>query len=141
MGFSDFLNSRRSAAKALVAQLNSYTTKAMAEGIKAACYRINDTFSPATAVKAFYFTFDELAPPTAVKVSRAQLLKKIEEGQVTLIPFNRFRQEEADGDGQSPACATDHCPGTWCGGIADHRAIPYLLRSGCDQYPVFHHFV
>ena len=83
----------------LVAQINSYTTQAQAERIKAYFYKVNDTFPAATAVKKFYFTFDELAPPTAVKVSRAQLLKKIENGQVILTSFRDFRVEQT-GDGE-----------------------------------------
>ena len=59
------------------------------------------SFPTASAVKAFYFTFDELAPPTAVKVSRAQLVKKIAEGQVNLIPVRQFRQEESSEEAQS----------------------------------------
>lgn len=85
----------------LVAQIPSYTTQAVAERIKNYLYSVNDTFPPASAIKKFYFTFDELAPPTAVKVSRAQLLKKINDGQVELISFQAFQQAAAEGDGQS----------------------------------------
>ena len=56
----------------------------------------------ATAVKKFYFTFDELAPPTAVKVSRAQLLKKIQNGDVKLVSFQQFRAEDTAEGEQSP---------------------------------------
>lgn len=87
---------------ALVARINPYTTQAMANRIKDYAYKVNDSFSPATAVKNFYFTFDELAPPTAVKVSRAQLAKKIENGQVKLISFRQFRIEETAAGGESP---------------------------------------
>lgn len=79
---------------ALVAQIQPYTTQAVAERIKEYIYKINDTFPAATAVKRFYFTFDELAPPTAVKVSRTQLADKIEKGQVKLIGFRQFSAAE-----------------------------------------------
>lgn len=83
----------------LVAQINGYTTQAQAERIKAYFYAVNDTLPAVTAVKKFYFTFDEIAPPTAVKVSRAQLLAKIQNGQVKLVSFRDFRVEEtADGE-------------------------------------------
>ena len=85
-----------------VARINLYTTQTVANRIKDYVYRVNDTFPPATAVKNFYFTFDELAPPTAVKVSRAQLAKKIENGTVKLTSFRQFRVDEADTDGESP---------------------------------------
>lgn len=87
---------------ALVAQLNPYTTQAMASRIKAYFYSVNDTLPTATAVKKFYFTFDELAPPTAVKVSRAQLLKKIQNGDVKLVSFQQFRAEDTAEGEQSP---------------------------------------
>lgn len=86
----------------LVAQVNPYTTAAMAAKIKAYFYSINNTLPTASAVKKFYLTFDELAPPAAIKVSRTQLSKKIENGQVTLIPINQFKPEDTTEDGQSP---------------------------------------
>ena len=96
------LGDKDNQALAMVAQINPYTTEATAGRIKDAIYQINETFPTATAVKKFYFTFDELAPPTAVKVSRPQLTRKIEDGQVRLIPFSQFRQETAQEQGQSP---------------------------------------
>jgi acyl-CoA synthetase (AMP-forming)/AMP-acid ligase II/acyl carrier protein len=85
-----------------VAQIPAYTTAAMAEKIKNQIYGVNDTFPTAMAVKKFYFTFDELAPPTAVKVSRAQLASKIADGQVKLTSFGQFHPEENTEDGVSP---------------------------------------
>ncbi len=87
---------------ALVAQLNPYTTQNIANRLKEYFYGVNNTLPAATAVKKFYFTFDELAPPTAVKVSRAQLAKKIAEGQVKLTEFRQFRTTEAAAGEQSP---------------------------------------
>ena len=85
----------------LVAQINPYTTQAVAARIRDYLYSVNNTFPAASAVKKFYFTFDELAPPTAVKVSRAQLLKKIEAGQVKLVSVQQFQQELAQQEGES----------------------------------------
>ena len=86
---------------ALVAQVNPYTTQAVARTIREYFYRVNDTLPKAMAVKNFYFTFDELAPPTAVKVSRAQLLSKIQNGQVKLTAFQEFRAEESADQGSA----------------------------------------
>ena len=85
-----------------VAQIPAYTTAAMAEKIKSQVYGVNDTFPTAMAVKKFYFTFDELAPPAAVKVSRAQLAAKIADGQVKLTSFGQFHPEENGEDSVSP---------------------------------------
>ena len=86
----------------LVVQINSYTTQEQANRIRDYFYSVNDTFPKTSAVKKFYFTFDELAPPTAVKVSRAQLSKKIKEGQVKLTEFREFKVAGADADGGTP---------------------------------------
>lgn len=71
----------------LVIQLNPYATQSGISKLKNEAYAINETLPSATAVKKFYFTFEEMAPPTAIKVSRKQLLQKIQSGQVKLIPF------------------------------------------------------
>ena len=86
---------------ALVAQINRYTTQMQADRIKKYCYDVNDKLPKTSAVKKFYFTFDELCPPQAVKVSRAQLAKKIQDGQVTLMGFSQFKPEESTEDGES----------------------------------------
>ncbi len=89
----------------LVAQINPYTTEAMANRLRSYFYAVNDMLPKATAVKRFYFTLDELAPPTAIKVSRAQLAKKIAEGQVRLIPAGSYHPEIMSQDGRSPLFA------------------------------------
>ncbi len=86
----------------LVAQVAPYTTGAMANRLRTYLYAVNDTLPPATAIKKFYFTTDEIAPPTAVKVSRAQLAKKIQQGQVKLIPASSYQPEALAENGKSP---------------------------------------
>ena len=81
-----------------VAQVSPYTTAGMVACIKEQVYAVNETFPATMAVKKFYFTVDELAPPTAIKVSRKQLAAKIAGGQVTLVPFDRFRPEGEQGE-------------------------------------------
>ena len=49
---------------------------------------MNDTLPKTTAIKRFYFTYDALCPPTAIKVGRKQLIKKIESGEVKLTAFS-----------------------------------------------------
>ncbi|MBR4017342.1 MAG: AMP-binding protein [Oscillospiraceae bacterium] len=86
----------------LVAQVNPYITAAQVGRLKDYFYSVNNTFPTASAVKAFYLTFDEIAPPTAVKVSRVQLARKIENGQVKLTGIQQFQQEVSAADGESP---------------------------------------
>ena len=86
----------------LVARIPSYTTQNQADKIRNYFYAVNDTLPTTMAVKKFYFTFDDLAPPTAIKVSRAQLTKKIADGQVQLTSFQQFKPEDASQGGMSP---------------------------------------
>lgn len=81
---------------ALVAQIPDYTTAAMAGRLKEYFYSVNNTLPAAMAVKNFYVTFDQIAPPTAVKVSRKQLLQKIADGQVHLTNIRQFQPENSD---------------------------------------------
>ncbi len=83
----------------LVVQLGPYTTQERLSRIKEEIYRINDTFPISIAVKNFYFTHDDLSPASAIKVSRAQLVKKIESGEVHLMTFSQYTASQAaDGD-------------------------------------------
>lgn len=71
----------------MVVQLSPYASEHTVADLRQEVYAINQTLPAASAIRKFYFTTDELAPPTAVKVSRTQLQKKITEGQVTLTAF------------------------------------------------------
>lgn len=82
----------------LVVQVSPYITEDSVTAIKNQAYAINDTFPTATAVKKFYFTFDELAPPAAIKVSRTQLTKKITDGLVKLTPFASLQLTGSEGE-------------------------------------------
>ncbi len=87
---------------ALVAQINPYTTQAMANRLKEYFYGVNNTLPATGSVRKFYFTFDELSPPNAVKVSRTQLADKIAKGQVRLTSFQQFQPEGAEEGEDSP---------------------------------------
>ncbi len=81
----------------IVVEVNEYITEQKLEALKKDVYAINDTLQNAVSIKKFYFTYDPLCPPTAIKVSRAQLAKKIAEGQVKLIPFGDMKAAGAEG--------------------------------------------
>lgn len=72
----------------LIVQISPYASQALIESIKNEVYEINSALPSASAIRRFYFTKDELAPPTAVKVSRTQLTYKIKSGEVTLTSFS-----------------------------------------------------
>ena len=66
--------------------LNPERLRALAEEI----YAVNDTLPMASRVRKFYFTYDELAAPTAIKVGRAYVLRGLENGSIKLTPFAEF---------------------------------------------------
>lgn len=86
----------------LVVQLNPYATANNINDIINEAYKINSTFDSATAVRKFYFTTDDLAPPTAIKVSRTQLKKKIATGEVTLTAFADMKAKAEESTDNSP---------------------------------------
>ena len=82
----------------LVVQVSPYVTEQTVEAIKSQAYACNDRLPKAMAVKNFYFTFEELSPPTAIKVSRTQLTAKIKNGQVNLTPFAQLQLRGNEGE-------------------------------------------
>lgn len=75
----------------LVAQISPYIGAEKTDRIVSEVYAINNTLPKAMSVRKFYFTYDDLAPPTAVKVSRKQLLNKIKSGETKLVSFADVR--------------------------------------------------
>jgi long-subunit acyl-CoA synthetase (AMP-forming)/acyl carrier protein len=80
----------------MVVQLSPYAQAQTVEQIRQEVYGINQTLPAASAIRKFYFTTDELAPPTAVKVSRTQLQGKIEAGQIKLVSFPDYITASAE---------------------------------------------
>ena len=85
----------------IVIQINPYLSKEKLDGIINEVYAINETLPKTSAVRKFYFTYEDIAPPTAIKVGRKQLSGKIESGEVKLISFSDIKaiakeQEETD---------------------------------------------
>ena len=86
----------------MIVQLGPYTTQSRMDRIKEEIYQINQGLPMTVAVKKFYFTHDDLAPASAIKVSRAQLMKKIENGEVNLMTFQQYTAKKAAEGQQSP---------------------------------------
>ena len=85
----------------IVVQVGDFISDSKLSNIRSTVYSINDTLPKTSAIKNFYFTTDALCPPTAIKVSRAQLLKKIENGEVALTTFADKKAEALSGE-ESP---------------------------------------
>ena len=85
----------------IVVQVNEYISEQKISNIQSYVYSFNDTLHKTMAIKKFYFTTDDLCPPTAIKVSRAQLSKKIKNGEVKLTAF---------ADMKSKMCTSEDSP-------------------------------
>lgn len=90
----------------LVIQINRYLPKQRISDIIDSVYKINSSLPAASAVKDFYFTFDPIMNPNAVKVSRKWLVRAIDTGDVKLLPFADIKSSLSDTpdgfDGNSP---------------------------------------
>lgn len=79
----------------LVVSVSPYLSADRLEAIKNEAYRTNESLPLVSQIKDFYFTFDPLSPPTAVKVGRAYLRRAVDMGDVTLTPFSEMKAESA----------------------------------------------
>ena len=86
----------------MVVQLSPFVTEKTVEQVRNEIYAINGTLPTATAVRKFFFTYQEMMSPNAVKVSRKQLKKKIADGEVSLIPFGELTVSGGGEGEQSP---------------------------------------
>ena len=82
----------------LILQVGEFISQTTVDELRNTAYKINDTLDKACAIKKFYFTNDNLCPPTAIKVSRQQLYKKIKDGEVTLIPFSEMKSSSGSNE-------------------------------------------
>ncbi len=85
----------------LIVQVGEFISEEKLNAIRNTAYAINDTLPSATAIKKFYFTKQDLCPPTAIKVSRTQLINKIKNGEIELILFADMKSS-ASSDEESP---------------------------------------
>lgn len=86
----------------LVVSVSPYLSSDRLEAVKNEAYKTNESLPLVSQIKDFYFTFDPLSPPTAVKVGRAYLKRAIDSGEVSLTPFSEMKAESASSDTVSP---------------------------------------
>lgn len=85
----------------IIVQVNEFISDNKLSKIRNEIYRLNDTLPKTSAIRKFYFTTDNLCPPNAIKVSRTQLTKKIENGEVKLTEFADMKAAALGGE-ESP---------------------------------------
>lgn len=81
----------------IVVQVNKFISEAKINKLKNEVYKYNDTLPKAIAIRKFYFTTDNLCSPNAIKVSRIQLVKKIDSGEVKLTDFSDMKATHLSG--------------------------------------------
>ncbi len=88
-----------------VVQISPYASADSVSRLRSEIYALNDTLPTTSRVRAFYFTREEIAPPSAIKVSRKQLLRRLEAGLVTIIPFGEIDSVLSESGEESPLAA------------------------------------
>ncbi len=85
----------------LIVQISEFISEEKLNAIREEAYARNNTLPDVTAIKKFYFTTDDLCPPTSIKVSRTQLVTKIKNGEIKLALFADMKST-ANRDEESP---------------------------------------
>ncbi len=80
----------------MIVQITPYISNDKIQCIREEAYSINNTLPKTFSIKNFYFTTNPLASENAVKVSRTQLIKKINNGEVELISFADMKTSDND---------------------------------------------
>jgi acyl carrier protein len=63
-------------------------------------YQTNETLPMASRIEKFYFTYDELAPKTAIKIGRQYVRRGLEQGTIHLIPAAQIRSQAEQASGE-----------------------------------------
>ncbi len=92
------LNSDHGDVLSLIVQVHPMLSTARRQGLLDAIDAFNATLPPVSALRQIVFTYDELMPPTAVKVSRMQLRRHIENGDITTMDRRAFIDADTDAD-------------------------------------------
>lgn len=90
LGLKD--GSQATESLAMIVNINPYLPIRRIDAIKQQIYRQNEALPVTTQVREFYFTYDELAPATAIKVGRKYVLRGLQNGSIHLIPFADIAQ-------------------------------------------------
>ena len=68
-------------------------------------YEANDELPMTSRVREFYFTDNEIAAKTAVKVSRQYVRRGIDNGSIVLIPFSQAQERQPEAFDENNALA------------------------------------
>lgn len=92
-------------APVMIVQVNKYTSVAYLHNIIKTIYEANDELPMTSRVREFYFTDNEIAAKTAVKVSRQYVRRGIDNGSIVLIPFSQAQERQPEAFNENNALA------------------------------------
>ncbi len=82
----------------LVVQVNSYLSAARIKSLYDDIMTVNASLPTTQQMRKVYMTYDPIVSETAIKVSRAYLKRAIDNGSVTLLPFEKAEASSSGGD-------------------------------------------
>ncbi len=82
----------------LVVQVNQYLSSARIKELYEAIKTVNAALPSPQQMRKVYMTYDPIVSETAIKVSRAYLKRAVDNGSVTLLPFERAESERPEGE-------------------------------------------
>ncbi|MBR1568913.1 MAG: AMP-binding protein [Lachnospiraceae bacterium] len=85
----------------MIVEISPYLSPGRIQGMIDTVYQINGTLPMTSRVQKFYFTYQAIAPATAIKVGRQYVLRGLEAGSIELIPFSEIRSSLSKEDGSS----------------------------------------
>ena len=80
----------------LVVQVNSYLSAGRIKSLYDDIMAVNASLPTTQQMRKVYMTYDPIVSETAIKVSRAYLKRAIENGSVTLLPFEKADASSSD---------------------------------------------
>lgn len=88
----------------MIVEISPYLSPNRIQSIIDTVYQTNGQLPMTSRVQKFYFTYQPLAPATAIKVGRQYVLRGLETGSIELIPFSDIRSslQETDGTALNP---------------------------------------
>lgn len=77
----------------MITAVSPYLSAARLNTLIDTIYQTNETLPMSSRIQKFYFTYDELAPQTAIKVGRQYVLRGLEQGMIHLISVAEIRSQ------------------------------------------------
>lgn len=77
----------------MIVSISPYLSSTRVSAMLDAMYKVNEQLPMSSRIQKFYFTYDEIAPATAIKVGRKYVLRGLQNGTIHLIPAADIRNQ------------------------------------------------